>query len=630
MKIRKNALMLTLIASLLLMAIMTVPTMYAVSTPIIAAPTLIRPDLGYVGATFSTDITIAAIPDANMWGYTVYLTYDTSILTATGYASYDPFTTSWPSEINDAAGYATISYSMALGETQGFNTTDPAPICRIDWEVDAVGTTDLIFDQGQTTLSDTLGGGIPITTFTDGFFDNTPKLTPVADFTFQPTYIEATELVWFDASASYHNDLGLVIVDYEWDFGDGWTGTGMIAGHPFATAGNPLVTLTVRDDIGQEDTHQLPVTVRPKAKLAAPHVSHYVDVGSVFSYDITVDDVAKMWGYEFTLTYDTSILTATTYGSLAPFTEFKAAEINDAAGYVMMSYSAPFGDPDGLTATTPTAIATIQFSVDSVGSTNLEFADPHGVYVTLSDVLGEPYLYSVSEGSFTPLFVKTRVDVYTEKVGVLRGQGDGVAGSAFARGELVTLHADVEYAGVPIGNALVAYSVYDPAMAMFYADTAITDLTGHAEVTFRMPADAEFGVYTATAAVSVFQEVDIDSLTFRTGYIIDFVEAPPSPDPVARGNTVDFAVIVENIDPWDSHDALIVLSVKDSAGVVIGFASIGPMAFAPGTTPFILSVPIPATAIPGLATATFNAWTDLPLNGGTPYCPAFIVSFTIS
>ena len=53
----------------------------------------------------------------------------------------------------------------------------------------------------------------------------------------------------FNASRSY--DLGGYIVSYEWDFGDGTTGTGIYISHTFIESGEYTVTLTVTDNDGK-------------------------------------------------------------------------------------------------------------------------------------------------------------------------------------------------------------------------------------------------------------------------------------------------------------------------------------------------------------------------------------------
>ena len=62
----------------------------------------------------------------------------------------------------------------------------------------------------------------------------------------------------FDASGSSDN---VGIVSYEWDFGDGNTGTGLITAHVYTEPGIYTVTLTVRDATGNVDTGSRTITV---------------------------------------------------------------------------------------------------------------------------------------------------------------------------------------------------------------------------------------------------------------------------------------------------------------------------------------------------------------------------------
>jgi len=76
---------------------------------------------------------------------------------------------------------------------------------------------------------------------------------PIADFTYSPENPMIGETVTFDGSSSY--DLDGYIVDYEWDFGDGDNGSGMIVYHMFMYNGYFTVTLTVTDDMGTTGSH---------------------------------------------------------------------------------------------------------------------------------------------------------------------------------------------------------------------------------------------------------------------------------------------------------------------------------------------------------------------------------------
>lgn len=88
--------------------------------------------------------------------------------------------------------------------------------------------------------------------------DNDP---PTADFTWEES--TTTPLtIDFDASAS--SDPEDQPLSYEWGFGDGTTGQGEQPSHTYTDAGTYTVALTVRDDVGQEDTHTERVIVEDK------------------------------------------------------------------------------------------------------------------------------------------------------------------------------------------------------------------------------------------------------------------------------------------------------------------------------------------------------------------------------
>ena len=70
----------------------------------------------------------------------------------------------------------------------------------------------------------------------------------------------------FDASASDDSDGS--ITSYDWDFGDGHSGTGVSASHAYAQAGTYPVRLTVTDDSGGTATAQSDVTTTAPQFLA--------------------------------------------------------------------------------------------------------------------------------------------------------------------------------------------------------------------------------------------------------------------------------------------------------------------------------------------------------------------------
>jgi DNA/RNA endonuclease G (NUC1) len=74
---------------------------------------------------------------------------------------------------------------------------------------------------------------------------------PVANIASPITGIEGSAVTMSGAGST---DADGFIVNYAWTFGDGGTGTGVSVSHTYAAAGAYVVTLTVRDDHGNEST----------------------------------------------------------------------------------------------------------------------------------------------------------------------------------------------------------------------------------------------------------------------------------------------------------------------------------------------------------------------------------------
>jgi peroxiredoxin len=83
--------------------------------------------------------------------------------------------------------------------------------------------------------------------------------SPIASFTRSPASGPSPLSVFFDATPSYDSD-GTILA-YEWQFGDGSTGTEEIATHTYSSFGVYEVRLTVTDDKGETDSTVHMVTV---------------------------------------------------------------------------------------------------------------------------------------------------------------------------------------------------------------------------------------------------------------------------------------------------------------------------------------------------------------------------------
>ena len=214
----KKALWYMWVITTLIFSIAMVSMPVSALTAVIAAPVIVDTSLT-PGSEFSIDITIAGVE--KMWGHNFFLYYNTTLLNATGYDTYSPFTDLGAAYINDTAGWVFLSYNMPFGEEVGFSTVESKPLAKITFSVDAYGTSALGFN--QTTLADVDANAIPKEEI-DGFFANIE--VPLHDIavtaiTVSPTAVEINESVTitvtvenqgdfnetFDVSAYYDSEL---------------------------------------------------------------------------------------------------------------------------------------------------------------------------------------------------------------------------------------------------------------------------------------------------------------------------------------------------------------------------------------------------------------------------------------
>jgi hypothetical protein len=105
-------------------------------------------------------------------------------------------------------------------------------------------------------------------------------------------------VVTFDASASFDPDGA--IVRYDWEFGDGTTGTGLTAVHTYVVDSETpfTVRLTVTDNDGNQASGTRTVTVSPAPP--APETSQ-IEFVWPFHYDADGDDAVNLNDEYFTL-----------------------------------------------------------------------------------------------------------------------------------------------------------------------------------------------------------------------------------------------------------------------------------------------------------------------------------------
>ncbi len=209
----------------------------------------------------------------------------------------------------------------------------------------------------------TAGGEYAVTlVVNDGKADSTSDTTtatiaevndpPVADAGPDQTALVGEE-VTFDGSGSYDIDDGIAV--YDWDFGDGTTGSGKTTTHTYSTPGTYTVTLTVTDDGGLTATDEAIVTVTEEPTL----VMHVASIDVVLSARTAGRNIFTKAVATVTImdASDNPVEGATVYGSWSDATSDTDSGVTDSSGKVTLSSDEVKNSPSGTTFT---------FTVDDV------------------------------------------------------------------------------------------------------------------------------------------------------------------------------------------------------------------------------------------------------------------------
>ena len=212
-------------------------------------------------------------------------------------------------------------------------------------------------------------------------YDPTPNAPPTASFTATPATGEAPLTVGFDAGAS--GDTDGTIESYEWDFGDGTTGTGATPSHDYLAGGSYDVTLTVTDDgaAAESATQTLEFTGNQAPTASFTHSTSSTDApftvdfdgpgssdpdGGAMSYTWDYGDGATGTGATASHTYvadgtyavtlsvtddagvsDSTTQTLTLAGNQAPTASFTATPVLGTAPLATMLDASASTDPEG-------------------------------------------------------------------------------------------------------------------------------------------------------------------------------------------------------------------------------------------------------------------------------------------
>lgn len=227
---------------------------------------------------------------------------------------------------------------------------------------------------------------------------------PVASFTSSAVGLAAS----FDGSAS--SDAEGLLTAYEWNFGDGHTGTGAAASHTYDAAGTYSVTLTVTDEAGATGTVTHDVVVAPVNQAPTASFSSTVS-GLAASFDASASADAEgpiaSYAWDFGDGHSGTDATAShTYGSAGTYpVTLTVTDGQGATGSVSQNVVvAPVNQAP--VAAFASTVSDMSASFDASASTDAEgpiasyawdFGDGHtGAGVTAAHTYGAPGTYSVT------------------------------------------------------------------------------------------------------------------------------------------------------------------------------------------------------------------------------------------
>lgn len=149
--------------------------------------------------------------------------------------------------------------------------------------------------------------------------------SPVASFIYSPTNPAVNEDIYFNASDSYDPDG--TIASYEWDFGDGTTGSGQTITHQYSRSDTYKVVLVVTDNSGSSGSTNQTIAVGDNENPVAsfiysptdPAVNDEIYFNASDSYDPDGTIVAYEWDFGDTATGSGQTFTHQ-YGSQGTYT----------------------------------------------------------------------------------------------------------------------------------------------------------------------------------------------------------------------------------------------------------------------------------------------------------------------
>jgi PKD repeat protein len=369
---------------------------YSTSPQLLVVPSSIVDQSLGPGSTFTVNASVTDIVNLVTWQVKIF--FDPTILNCTNaWYPADHVFAGKPTQpvtpsIDNTIGYVTHGNLVLSGSYNGSGT-----LCQINFTVLSRGNCALEFSTpyGASTFLWDPDDSLISVTVTDGYFDNRLPAPPppVASFDYSPTTIIVGHPVTFNGSSSYAP--GGTVVSWNWDFGDGGTGSGSIAGHTYSSAGSYVVNLTVTDSNALTNSTEETVSVyafQPAELYIDPAQIIDLSLGptSTFYVNVTLTAVASLGVCQFNLTYDPQVLNWIGI-ELMPIPQYPTATMTVASGSLAVNLNYVSVSVTG----EPTPLVRVHFSVNAYGISQLNLTD-----INLLDSQGNPIPCTKSDGLF--------------------------------------------------------------------------------------------------------------------------------------------------------------------------------------------------------------------------------------
>jgi len=365
------------------------------------------------------------------------------------------------------------------------------------------------------------------------------------------------------------------------------------------------------------------------AKLYVDPSKSKVLVGESFTINVTVANVTNLYGWEFKLYYNNTMLNGTSISEgefLKSHGETFFEEINFTDTYnathgILWATCSLLGNVSGINGSG--ALANIVFECKQFGNSTLSFGysklgDPGGIEIQHVTVDGsvETLPHNIAIISVTASTLEPYVGQIVNIDVVVRNEGNYT--------ETFNLTAFYNNNSIET-KRIVDMSPLSQTTTTFGWDTI--GLTPN--INYTIKAEASIIPEETNIADNVFVD---GKVRFRQ-VIVNIVELTPCNqtgypiDGFSKGSMAYFKVNVNNSDV-ESKPVLVTVNVFDADGTTIGLASFQGQ-ISQGSFSFILGFQLPTTASTGNATVYASVFTDWPHLGGVPYCPGRSAQFEI-